>query len=41
MIAMILIAQQSSWAPKGQVADLRLSFKTSYVAKEKEKYIQG
>lgn len=41
MIAMILIAQQCSWAPKGQVAEVYLSFKTPYVATEKEKHIQG
>lgn len=42
MIAMILIAQQCSWAPKGQVAEVwQMSFKTPYVATEKEKHIQG
>ena len=41
MIAMILTAQQCSCAPKGQGADLHISFKTPYIAKEKEKHIQG
>lgn len=41
MIAMILIAQQRSWTPKGLVGDLHLWFNTPYVAKEKEKPTQG
>jgi len=41
MIAMILTAQHCSWAPKDQVADLHLSCKTPWIAKKKEKHIQG